>query len=165
MFLIRFWWGRGSFLLFSVSPAVFCSNRLMKPFVYFSPGALTPSRSAGSGFKVVFPGNIFNFSYFFIKKKRPFIRCSEIRAAETRLVSRSIKGREIFLLRLGAREHFSGLVSPSTVTEGMPTPRQSRAAFCFLVLSLCMHACLMHCPPNHSWKLAHFPNTMMSCVE
>lgn len=23
----------------------------------------------------------------------------------------------------------------------------------------------MHCPPNRLWKLAHFPNTMMSCVE
>lgn len=49
--------------------------------------------------------------------------------------------------------------------EGLPTPRQSRTAFCFLVLSLCMHACLIHCPPNRLWKLAHFPNTKMSCAE
>lgn len=59
----------------------------------------------------------------------------------------------------------SEIKSVSTVTEGMPTPRQSRTAFCFLLLSLCMHACLIHCPPNRLWKLAHFPNTMMSCVE
>lgn len=59
----------------------------------------------------------------------------------------------------------SGIESLSTVTQGMPTPRQSGTVFCFLVLSLCMHACLIHCPPNRLWKLAHFPNTMMSCVE
>lgn len=28
-----------------------------------------------------------------------------------------------------------------------------------------MHACLILCPPNRLWKLAHFPSTMMSCVE
>lgn len=63
--------------------------------------------------------------------------------------------------------HITLTCSPTlrTVPYGPATPRQSRTVFCLLSLSLCMHACLRHCPPNRLWKLAHFVNTMMSCVE
>lgn len=94
-----------------------------------------------------------------------------IRRSESQTVKLSL-----FLTFCLVYEHFSFFVSPGFNLN----TRDQKLLYCnmrnahtetvkhqllFLLLSLCMHACLIHCPPNRLWKLAHFPNTMMSCGE